>query len=136
MRTVPKLPRVMMVARLFYPWVGGAERQAQKLAQTMIGKGTAVQISTGWWWRGTPQQELLTGVPIFRNQTLWEFFGIKGLRKFGGYLYIISLIWHLRQRRDDYDVIQCAWSKLPYLCGCVGRALVRAQSDLQVGQQW
>ena len=105
MRTVPRLPRVMMVARLFHPWVGGAERQAQKLAQTMIGKGTAVQITTGWWWRNTPQQELLDGVPVFRNHTLWEFFGLKGFRKFGGYLYIISLIWHLRQRRDEYDVI-------------------------------
>lgn len=99
------LPRVMMVARLFHPWVGGAERQAQKLAQTLIGKGTAVEVVTGWWFRGTPQQEQIADVPVYRNHTLWEFLGIKGLRKFGGYLYILSLIWYLRQRRDDYDVI-------------------------------
>lgn len=98
-------PRVMMVARLFYPWIGGAERQAHKLAQMMVEKGTAVAIVTGWWFRGTPQQEVLDNVPVYRNQTLWEFFGIKGLRKFGGYLYIASLIWHLWRRRDKYDVI-------------------------------
>jgi glycosyltransferase involved in cell wall biosynthesis/Ser/Thr protein kinase RdoA (MazF antagonist) len=100
-----RTPRVMMVARLFYPWIGGAERQAHKLAQTMATKKTAVQIVTGWWFRGTSQRETLDGIPVYRNQTLWEFFGIKGLRKFGGYLYILSLIWFLWRRRDDYDVI-------------------------------
>jgi glycosyltransferase involved in cell wall biosynthesis/aminoglycoside phosphotransferase (APT) family kinase protein len=100
-----KAPRVMMVARLFYPWIGGAERQAHKLAQAMVEKQTAAEIVTGWWFRGTPQRELLEGIPIYRNQTLWEFFGIKGLRKFGGYLYILSLIWYLWRRRDEYEVI-------------------------------
>jgi glycosyltransferase involved in cell wall biosynthesis/Ser/Thr protein kinase RdoA (MazF antagonist) len=102
---VDKTPRVMMVARLFYPWIGGAERQAHKLAQAMVEKQTAVEIVTGWWFRGTPQREWLEGVPIYRNQTLWEFFGIKGVRKFGGYLYILSLIWYLWRQRNEYDVI-------------------------------
>ena len=100
-----KTARVMMVARLFYPWIGGAERQAHKLAQAMVEKQTPVEIVTGWWFRGTPQREILEGIPVFRNQTLWEFFGIRGLRKFGGYLYILSLIWYLWRRRDEYDVI-------------------------------
>ena len=42
---------------------------------------------------------------MFRNQTLWEFFGIRGLRKFGGYLYILSLLWYLWRCRAHYDVI-------------------------------
>jgi glycosyltransferase involved in cell wall biosynthesis/Ser/Thr protein kinase RdoA (MazF antagonist) len=100
-----KSPRVMMVARLFYPWIGGAERQAHKLAQAMVEKQTAAAIVTGWWFRGTPQQELLDGIPVYRNHTLWDFFSIKGLRKFGGYLYILSLIYYLWQQRHAYDLI-------------------------------
>lgn len=101
----PKTPRVMMVVRLFYPWIGGTERQAHKLSQKLLDKQTAVELVTGWWFRGTPAQETLDGIPVRRNLTLWEFFGIKGLRKLGGYLYILSLIWYLWRRRADYDVI-------------------------------
>lgn len=97
--------RVWMVARLFYPWVGGAERQAHKLAQQLLKKDVNTEIVTGWWFRNTPRQEVLDGVPVYRNQTLWEFFGIKGLRKFGGYLYIITLALRLVTQRNKYDII-------------------------------
>ncbi|MAT97546.1 MAG: hypothetical protein CL608_10425 [Anaerolineaceae bacterium] len=98
-------PRVMMVVRLFYPWVGGTERQAHKLARKLLDKQVAVELVTGWWFRGSPAHETLDGIPVQRNFTLWEFLGIKGLRKFGGYLYILTLLWHLWRRRDDHDVI-------------------------------
>jgi len=97
--------RVMMVVRLFYPWTGGTERQAHKLARKLVEKGVAVELVTGWWYRGTPRRELLDNVPVYRNLTLWGFFGVKGLRKLGGYLYIATLIWYLWKRRSDYDVI-------------------------------
>ena len=94
-----------MVVRLFSPWIGGTERQAQKLARQLLDDGTYVQLATGRWFRGTPRQELVDGIPVFRNHTLWECFGVKGLRKFGGYLYIVTLMWHLWRRRHTYDVI-------------------------------
>ena len=97
--------RVLMVVRLFHPWVGGTERQAHSLARALVERGHDVRIVTGRWFRGTPRREVLDGVPVFRNQTLWECFGIRGLRKFGGYLYIASLLLHLWRERDDYDVI-------------------------------
>lgn len=97
--------RVLMVVRLFYPWVGGAERQAHKLAKRLVERGVSVELVTGWWFWGTPQCEVLDGISIYRNLTLWEFFGIRGLRKFGGYLYILTLLWHLWRRRDAYDLI-------------------------------
>lgn len=100
-----RLPRVVMVVRLFYPWVGGTERQAHKLSLELMRRGVDLQLVTGWWFRGTPQTETIDGVPVYRNHTLWEFFGIKGLRKFGGYLYIITLIWHLWRRRSTFDII-------------------------------
>jgi glycosyltransferase involved in cell wall biosynthesis len=98
--------RVHMVVRLFYPWVGGAERQAHKLARILKEKkNVQVEIVTGWWFRGTSQREVLDGIPVFRNQTLWEMFGIRGLRRFGGYLYMASLFWYLWRRRADYEIL-------------------------------
>lgn len=94
-----------MVVRLFYPWVGGTERQAHKLAMKLAKKNIRVELVTGWWFWGTPQRETIDGIPLFRNLTLWEFFGIRGLRKMGGYLYILSLLWYLWRRQADYDLV-------------------------------
>jgi glycosyltransferase involved in cell wall biosynthesis len=101
----PKAIRVLMVVRLFIPWVGGMERQAHKLALALKERGIDVKIATGWWFRGTRRKESIDDIPVFRNFTLWECFGIKGLRKLGGYLYIVSLMVHLWHRRVHYDVI-------------------------------
>jgi L-malate glycosyltransferase len=94
-----------MIVRLFHPWIGGAERQAHKLAINLLKKGVQVEIATGWWFRDTPQREQMDGIPIFRNHTMWHMFDIKGLRRFGGYLYILTLLWHLWRRRKQYDLI-------------------------------
>ena len=98
-------PRVLMVVRQFYPWAGGAERQAQRLAEKLIERGLDVRLVTGWWRRDTRQREVIGGVPVFRNFTLWHLFDIRGLRKFSGYLYMASLGWYLWRQRDQYDVI-------------------------------
>ncbi len=94
-----------MVVRLFHPWVGGTERQAQTLARTLIGRGIDVRIVTGRWFRRTDRRETIDSIPVYRNHTMWEFFGIRGLRKLGGYLYMATLGWHLWRTRRDYDVI-------------------------------
>jgi glycosyltransferase involved in cell wall biosynthesis len=98
-------PRVVMVVRLFVPWIGGTERQALKLAQHLEKDGVDVRVVTGRWFRGTPRRETIEGIEVFRNHTLWEFFGIRGFRKLGGYLYILTLVWHLWRTRRGYDVI-------------------------------
>jgi glycosyltransferase involved in cell wall biosynthesis len=98
-------PRVLMVIRLFYPWLGGTQRQAHRLARELIERGIDVQFVTGRWFRGTPREETIDGIPVFRNHTLWEGFGIRGVRRFGGYLYILTLLWHLWRKRHSYDVI-------------------------------
>jgi len=97
--------RVLMVVRLFHPWIGGTERQAHKLAAALLDRGVDTTVVTGRWFRGTARDEVLDGVPVHRNHTLWEFFGIRGLRKFGGYLYMVTLLWYLWRRREHYDVI-------------------------------
>lgn len=94
-----------MVVRLFHPWVGGTERQALTLAKSMQAAGVDVTVLTGRWFRGTRRREEVEGVPVIRHQTLWEFFGIRGLRKFGGYLYIVTLAAHILRHRRQYDVL-------------------------------
>jgi glycosyltransferase involved in cell wall biosynthesis len=97
--------RVLMIVRQYLPWVGGTERQAQMLSAKLIELGVDVRVVTGWWFQGTPRQEVIGTVPVFRNFTCWEMFGLKGLRKFGGYTYILSLFWHLWKHRHQYDLI-------------------------------
>jgi glycosyltransferase involved in cell wall biosynthesis len=94
-----------MVVRLFHPWIGGTERQALKLSRALADAGYDVRIVTGRWFPGTPRSETIEGVEVFRHHTLWEFFGIRGMKKFGGYLYMLTLAWHLFRTRDSYDVI-------------------------------
>lgn len=94
-----------MVVRLFHPWVGGTERQAHKLTKELIAQGVTARVVTGLWFRGTPANEVIDGVPVSRNHTLWEFFGVRGLRKLGGYLYMLTLAWHLMATRKTYDII-------------------------------
>jgi glycosyltransferase involved in cell wall biosynthesis len=98
-------PRVLMIVRLFHPWIGGTERQAHKLAIALQAAGTDTRIVTGRWFRGTARAEVLDGVPITRVFTMWEGFGVRGLRRVGGYLFVVTLSWHLWRRRGDYDVI-------------------------------
>jgi len=94
-----------MVVRQFYPWVGGAERQAEQLAAKLIEQGLDVRVVTGWWRWDTARREVVSGVPVFRNFTFWNMFGVRGLRKFAGYLYMLSLFWHLWRQRAHYDII-------------------------------
>ena len=98
-------PRVLMIVRKYYPWIGGTERQAQKLSAKLIELGMSIQVVTGWWKSGTARRETIETVPVFRNFTAWEFFGIKGLRKFSGHLYIASLYYYLWKHRHEYDLI-------------------------------
>jgi L-malate glycosyltransferase len=97
--------RVVMVVRLFAPWVGGMERQAHTLAQALVARGADVEILTGRWFRGTPRSERIEGIRVVRHQTLWDFGGVRGLRRFAGYLYLVTLFLALWRRRRTTDVI-------------------------------
>ena len=97
--------KILMVISQFHPIIGGAERQAQLLAQKLIEKGVQVEVVTGWWkWR-TPRREMINGVPVFRNFSFWGMFGIKGLRPLGALTYMITLAIHLFLHRAKYDII-------------------------------
>ena len=98
-------PRIQMVVRQFYPWVGGAERQAQQLSARLVELGLQVRVVTGWWRRNTRRREVIDGVPVYRNFTCWHMFDVPGLRKFSGYVYMATLAWYLWRERRRYDII-------------------------------
>jgi len=97
--------KVLMVISQFHPIIGGAERQAKLLAQTLRGKGVKVSILTGCWRFGTPHYEEIDGIQIVRNFACWGMFGIKGVRTLGGLIYMFTLGLYLFIHRRKYDII-------------------------------
>ena len=102
--------RVLLVLRYFYcpsMDIGGAERQALRLAQALQEKGVSVTVAAGLWDWGQPRRETIQGVPVHRHFTAWGMWNIRGLRRFGQYLYLLSLFLYLVRHRAAYDVIHC-----------------------------
>jgi L-malate glycosyltransferase len=97
--------KVLMIIAQFFPVVGGAEKQAQLLAKTLIKKGIEVDICTGWWNFGIPQKEVIDGIRVFRNFSCWKMFGIRGIRTLGVLTYMVSLGIYLMLHRKEYDII-------------------------------
>lgn len=95
------LPSVCMVIIQFHPLVGGAERQAQRLARELISRGCPVAVVTGRWGRSLPQRQVVDGIPVYRNTTLWDF--VHGTFRY--YAYQVSLAWYLIRNRRAYDII-------------------------------
>ena len=102
--------RIVIVLEYFYNLakpIGGAERQVAKLAKKMIEQGVEVTVVCGQWNWGESKKEIINGVPVHRLFTCWGMFNIRGLRKFGHYLYLLSLYMHLLFNRKVYDFIHC-----------------------------
>jgi glycosyltransferase involved in cell wall biosynthesis len=97
--------KILMVISQFYPIVGGAERQAQVLSSKLKQKGIDIDIVTGWWRVNTPRKEVIDGIKVKRNFTCFGMFGIKGIRPFGGLLYMMSLGIYLLIHRKEYDLL-------------------------------
>jgi glycosyltransferase involved in cell wall biosynthesis len=102
--------RVLLVLRYFYcpslP-IGGAERQALKLAKKLMEKGVTVTVLGGRWDWGQPRREEINGVPVHRHFTGWGGFNIRGLRRVSQYLYLLTLFLYLVRHRNEYDLIHC-----------------------------
>ena len=104
-RVIDSKIKVLMVISQFYPIIGGAEKQAQLLAQKLIKKGIDVNIVTGRWKFRTARKERINGIPVFRNFAFWGMFGIKGIRTIGALIYMMSLGLFLLLHKERYDLI-------------------------------
>ena len=102
--------RILIILREFYSPskpIGGAERQALKLATSFIAKGLSVRIVSGKWDWGQPCQDQIHSIPVDRHFTAWGMFDIRGLRRISPYIYLLSLFIYLFRNRNDYDIIHC-----------------------------
>jgi glycosyltransferase involved in cell wall biosynthesis len=118
--------KILMVISQFCPIIGGAEKQAQLLAQKLIEKGVEVKVVTGWWKMKTPRKEILNGVQIFRNFSFWGMWGVKGLRPLGVLMYMISLAVYLVVHKNDYDIIHVHQALYPaFVSTFVGQQVLR-----------
>lgn len=118
--------KVLMVVSQFYPIVGGAERQAQLLAEALAQRGIEVTVVTGWWRVGSARREKMNNVTVFRNFTFWGMLGIRGLRPLGVLAYMISLAWFLIVHKRHYDLIHVHQALYPaFISILIGRQLLK-----------
>ncbi|MEO7859761.1 MAG: glycosyltransferase family 4 protein [Nitrospirales bacterium] len=76
-------PRVLMFCGKFWPKIGGAERQAQKLALALIRNGCHVEILTPQLEKTWPLEEVRDGLRINRFPFLNLTHNLKGVRGLG-----------------------------------------------------
>jgi glycosyltransferase involved in cell wall biosynthesis len=117
--------KILMVISQFSPIIGGAEKQAQLLAEKLIERGIEVHIITGWWKHGTPRREIINGIQIFRNFSCWGMFGIKEVRALGGLIYMLTLGLYLFVHRRQYDIIHVHQALYPaFISVFVGKQIL------------
>ena len=92
--------KVVMVIAQFYPLLGGAEIQAQKLAAALRARGVEIFVLTRRI-KNAPAYESVDGIPVYRSirsVNVPLLFGV---------LYVISVAWFLYKRRNEYSIIHC-----------------------------
>jgi len=120
--------KILMVIAVFYPYTGGAEKQAEKLSGELMKKGLDITVITGRWSNLIRKREEFNGIKIIRNLTnlllpkkstlntgisFFKPYDKKGLRTFLKkifvrccvYLYQLSLFIFLILHGKKYDVI-------------------------------
>jgi len=96
--SMDKLPRVILAIRHFYPYGGGAEVLARRLAVRLVQRGLPLTVLTGRY--GTrPRVERIDGVLVRRH-----FIGLY-VPVFHELCYLTSLAWELVSRRHEYDIV-------------------------------
>ncbi|RME03102.1 MAG: glycosyltransferase family 1 protein [Planctomycetota bacterium] len=91
-------PRIFMLLQQFYPIVGGAEIQAQRLATKLVEWGNVVSVITNRQKAEWPAREVLDGVEIRRMGFPLPYRFMENSLPLFGYL--------LRHRRE-FDILHC-----------------------------
>lgn len=97
--------RVLMVIGMFRPYIGGAEIQAEKLAEELIRCGWEVDILTGRWSENLSPRETLGRLHIIRLDTGSRWFHMKGLRKIQRLFFLIGIYRYILNNSERYSII-------------------------------
>jgi glycosyltransferase involved in cell wall biosynthesis len=88
---------LLMIVGLFHPFVGGAEKECQKLSKKLMERGISVTVLTQHS-DGLPEYEEVGGIPVYRKIKGWHLFELT---------YMISVLHFLLKHRKEFDIIQC-----------------------------
>jgi L-malate glycosyltransferase len=126
--------KILMVIAAFHPYIGGAEKQAHKLAEELMQKGIEVSVVTGRWNNNLKKIEKINGLKIYRNSVSLNFLNKEKLNtdagifdtiileknikfrkiklflrklfnRFRVYFYQLTLFYFLIKHRKNYDII-------------------------------
>jgi glycosyltransferase involved in cell wall biosynthesis len=89
--------KLLMIVGQFHPFVGGAEKECQKLSKKLIKEDISVTVLTQKH-DGLPEYEMIDGIPVYRKIKGWHLFEIS---------YMASVLYFLFKNRKKYNVIQC-----------------------------
>jgi glycosyltransferase involved in cell wall biosynthesis len=148
--------KILMVIAVFYPYTGGAEKQAAKLALELIKNNVGVTVITGRWNNLLKKKEELNGIRILRNRTNLiiprkdsldtgiSFFRPhdgKGLRsllhkiyvRLCVYFYQFSLLIYLLCHGKEHDVIHVHQVLYPAFISTLAAAIIKKPVIAKVG---
>jgi glycosyltransferase involved in cell wall biosynthesis len=120
-----KIP-VLMFATLFYPLVGGAERQAQRLSKKLIQKGVDVKIVTRRI-KGTSGYEILDGIPVIR------LFCFDSIPKVNEIFLILQFLIYALRHRNEHEIIHVPKASLHTLGAVIIARLLKKRSIAKIG---
>lgn len=92
--------KVVMIISQFYPLLGGAEVQAQRLASALRAGGVEIFILTRRL-KNRPAYEIINGIPVYRSIRTVDMPLVFGL------CYVASVAVFLYRKRTDYTIIHC-----------------------------
>ena len=88
--------RILLIIGLYYPVIGGAERECQKHAESFQRLGFKVIVLTQYI-KGLPEFEIINGVSVYR--------AIKPTKPWA-ITYLLSVLRFMIKKRNEYDVVQ------------------------------
>ena len=154
--------KVLMVIALFYPYIGGAEKQAQKLASELVKKNVDVALITGRWSNKLKKHEEIEGLKVIRNFTNFIFcrkgqlntsvsffqadiliknsrlktvkvFFRKIFVRISVYIYQVSLFSYLLINKNKYDIIHTHQVLYPAFISTVCARILKKPVIAKVG---
>ncbi len=96
-----KIPGILVISALFYPYIGGAEKHFQNLSRSLIEKGLCLIVLTRRL-KGLSKFEVIENIPVHRKIITVP------LGPFWGIMYMFSIFWFLLINLNKYQIIHCS----------------------------
>lgn len=102
--------KILMFCPQFAPLIGGAERQAERLAKGLIAERTRVEVWTPLLDRSSPRHETRDGLPVNRfplSDLSKRWPGMPGIGLLNAPWIVLQLFWRLWRPIGEVDLVHC-----------------------------